>query len=182
MIRVFEHDKRPGRPRRRGLAAEEGLTLIEAVFALSILAIGLLSLFALHQAAITASQLSFRISEATFLAQDMIEQLSNTQYTRGFTNPELDDAAMDQTDYNNPLIDLEHNFDGATDAKVNCLGGSDAGGGIPIYERTYDIETIADDAYGRFIVRARVTFAMGETAGNLHGVTLIQTRSFDRYE
>ncbi len=165
-----------------GLKGERGVTLIEAVFALVILTVGLLSLYALHHAAITATQLSFRMSEATFLAQDMMDQLNAAEYTR--ENPhtasgETFEGTTHPTDPDDPLADYEHYFDG-DGVKVGCLGAVGSGGGAAIYTRTYDIEHIADDDYGRMIIRARASFQMGET-GKKHGVTLISTRSYDRY-
>ncbi len=166
----------------RGVAGERGMTLIEAMFALVILTVGLLSLYALHHAAITATQLSFRTSEATFLAQDMMDQLMAAEYTR--ENPhngsgETFEATVHPSDPSDPLADFGHWFDGEN-VTVGCLGAVGAGGGQAIYSRTYDVEHIADDDYGRMIVRARTTFQMGETTKK-HGVTLISTRSYDRY-
>jgi len=170
-----------------GARGQQGLTLIEAMFALSILAIGLLSLFALHQAAITAGQLSYRTSQATILAQDMMEQLVHTPYNRAASPPtNLEDNQLDQTDADNPLIDLEHFFDGGTPGnciKVDALASTGGGGGKPMFCRTYDITVLdADPAgSGRLMIKTRVTFQMKET-GKHHGVTLIETRSFDRYQ
>ncbi len=169
---------------RRAARGEAGVTLVEAVFAIAILTIGLLSLFALHQAAITTTQLSFRISEATFLAQDVIEQLNNEQFNRGLVNMNLNDASPDPTSAAQPLAELEHNFDGAAGTEVGGLGSGSGGGGLPIYTRSYDIEDLNADLYGntdRILIRSRVTFEMGETT-KTHGVTLIQTRSRDRYQ
>lgn len=166
----------------RGARDDRGLTLIEAMFALMILTVGLLSLYALHHAAITATQLSFRTSEATFLAQDMMDQLMAAEYTR--ENPhdgsgDTFEATVHPSDPSDPLADYGHWFDGEN-VTVGCLGAVGAGGGAAIYTRTYDIEHITDDVYGRMIIRARATFQMGETSKK-HGVTLISTRSYDRY-
>ncbi len=166
----------------RGVRNDRGMTLIEAIFALVILTVGLLSLYALHHAAITATQLSFRISEATFLAQDMMDQLMASEYTR--TNPHVGsgdtfEATVHPSDPDDPLSDYGHPFDGLG-VTVGCLGAVGSGGGAAIYTRTYDVEHITDDDYGRMILRARTTFEMGET-NKKHGVTLISTRSYDRY-
>ncbi len=168
---------------RRGLADEEGLTLIEAMIALTILSVGLLSLFALHQAALTASQLSFRISEATFLAQDMIDQLAAAEYTRDDANDgagEAFESSTDATTANDPFVEHEHWFDG-TNVAVGGLGRIGSDGGRAMYTRTYDIEPVTGSTTGRVIIRARVSFRMKET-GKDHGVNLITTRSYDRYE
>ncbi len=161
--------------------AEEGVTLVEAVLALTILSVGLLSLFALHHAAITASQLSFRTSEATYLAQDMVDELMAKEYTREANHESGDyfEGTTDPTDADNPYIDYEHDFNAAP---VGCLGTVSGGDGAPMYTRTYDIQHLesGDDDFGRMILRTRVTFSMHET-GKVHGVTLITSRSWDRY-
>lgn len=169
-------------PFTQGVRGEEGLTLIEAIFALVILTIGLLALFALHQAALSAAQLSFRMSESTILAQDMMDQLNAAEYTRNGTNTALNHNDTDSTDADNPLIDLANNFTGTGGGKVNCLAQSGGGGGMAIYTPTYSVEPIAGDTYGRTLIKARVTFQMSEAGVNLHGVTLAQTRSYDRYQ
>jgi type IV pilus modification protein PilV len=177
VARMGAHGGRPG------LGGEEGMTLIEAMIALTILSVGLLSLFALHQAAMTASQLSFRISEATFLAQDMIDQLNSAEYTREDDNAgagEAFETSTDNTVPNDPFAEHEHWFDGANTA-VGGLGAVGADGGNRMYTRTYDIEPLSGSTTGRVIVRARVSFRMKET-GKDHGVNLITSRSYDRYE
>jgi type II secretory pathway pseudopilin PulG len=167
------------------------LTLIEAMFALSILAIGLLSLFALHQAAITASQLSYRTSQATILAQDQLDQLGNMKYRRGDVDPWLVGAGADPTSAADPLADLEYCFDIAGGnptappcPKVDALGSTGGAGGKPAFTRTYDVTLLDTDptgnGSGRLMIKSRVTFQMSET-GKHHGVTLIETRSFDQY-
>lgn len=164
-----------------GVHAEDGVTLVEAMLALTILSVGLLSLFALHHAAITATQLSFRTSEATYLAQDMMDELLAKEYTR--SNPNNGggayfQASTDDTDSDNPFADYDHAFNGSP---VGCLGTVGGGDGEPMYTRTYDVEHLTGDQFGRMILRTRVSFSMKET-GKEHGVTLISTRSWDRYE
>ncbi len=169
-------------PFTQGVRGEEGLTLIEAIFALVILTVGLLALFALHQAALSAAQLSFRMSEATILAQDMMDQLNASEYIRGGTNTALAHDDPDPTDSDNPLIDLPNNFTGTVGGQVNCLGQTGGGGGASIYTPTYNVELFGGDTYGRAVIKTRVTFLMSEAGVNLHGVTLAQTRSYDRYQ
>ena len=161
--------------------AEDGVTLIEAMLAMTILTVGLLSLFSLHHAAFTATQLSFRTSEATYLAQDMMDELMAWEYTR--TNPHnvgngVFAGTTDGTDADNPFMEYEHAFNASP---VGCLGTDGGGDGLPMYTRTYDVQHITGDQYGRMVLRARVSFRMQET-GKRHGVTLISTRSWDRYE
>lgn len=158
------------------------MTLVEAVLALSILSVGLLSIFALHHAAITASQLSFRTSEATYLAQDMMDELLAKEYTRDNRHDAggYFEGTTDLTDSDNPFIDYDHDFNAAP---VGCLGSVGGDDGLPMYTRTYDVQHLSagDDDYGRMVLRTRVSFRMKET-GKAHGVTLISTRSWDRYE
>lgn len=174
----------------RGARARSGLTLIEAMFAMAILAIGLLSLFALHQASITASQLSYRTSQATILAEDMMQQLIHRQYNRGNTPGPWAGHPADPTTGTDPLADLQLHF--PSDADGNCqdpaqlvdaLAGGGGAGGAPMFCRTYHITELdsTTDGSGRIMITARVTFQMSET-GKKHGVTLIETRSFDQYD
>jgi hypothetical protein len=183
------NDPRITRTRPHGAAAElpldihaeDGVTLVEAVLALTILSVGLLSLFALHHAAITASQLSFRTSEATYLAQDMMDELLAKEYTRDQTHESgYFQGTTDLTDSDNPFMEYDHAFNAAP---VGCLGSVGGGDGLPMYTRTYDVQHLSagTDDYGRMILRTRVSFRMKET-GKQHGVTLISTRSWDRYE
>lgn len=157
------------------------MTLVEAILALTILSVGLLSLFALHHAAITASQLSFRTSEATYLAQDMMDELLAKEYTRDAPHEGggYFEGTTDLTDSDNPFMEYEHAFNAEP---VGCLGTVGGGDGEPMYTRTYDVQHLSggDDDYGRMILRTRVSFRMKET-GKQHGVTLISTRSWDRY-
>lgn len=188
--RQRDHQQRPWRSAfPHGFRGRGGLTLIEAMFALSILAIGLLSLFALHQASITASQLSYRTSQATILCQDLMEQLIAAQYNRSLSPPAMFvDGAIDPTTGNDPLADLEYYWDGGGPGaclKVDALASTSGGGGKPTFCRTYDVTTLDSnpvftDGSGRIMIKARVTFQMVET-GKYHGVTLIETRSFDQY-
>ncbi|OGL42261.1 MAG: hypothetical protein A3C43_07200 [Candidatus Schekmanbacteria bacterium RIFCSPHIGHO2_02_FULL_38_11] len=57
-----------------------GFTLIEVMVAMIVLAIGLLSFFALNVAIIKSNVFSKAITYATNLAQEKIEQLKNTDY------------------------------------------------------------------------------------------------------
>jgi len=175
-------DTSPGAPRLPIRAeAEEGLTIIESMIALSILSIGLLSLFALHQSAITATQLSFRTSEATYLAQDVMDNLMAQTYTRTTTQAGgVFATTADNTNATNPYADYGHWFWSDSDSQVNCLGPVGEDGGELMFTRTYSVEPLGGDG-GRMLLKARVSFRMKET-GKQHGVTLISSRSYDRYE
>ena len=59
---------------------KEGFTLVEIMVAIIVLAIGLLSFFALNMAIIKSNVFSKAITYATNLAQEKIEQLKNTPY------------------------------------------------------------------------------------------------------
>ena len=163
--------------------AEEGLTIIESMIALSILSIGLLSLFALHQSAITATQLSFRTSEATYLAQDVMDNLFAETYTRQThqTGPlgRFESTGLDPTTTDDPFAEFGHAYWSDSGA-VNCLGPVGEGGGATMFTRTYAVEPTGEDS-GRMVLKARVSFRMKET-GKQHGVTLIASRSYDNYE
>jgi len=178
----MNRDAIPSRPRRLPIrpGAEEGLTIIESMIALSILSIGLLSLFALHQSAITATQLSFRTSEATYLAQDVMDNLMAETFTRDNTQASGKFAqTSDNTNSTDPYAEFGHGYWSDSGA-VNCLGPVGAGGGETMFTRTYSVEPTGDTT-GRMVLKARVSFQMKET-GKKHGVTLISSRSYDMYD
>ena len=63
----------------------EGFTLVEILIALVVVAVGLLSLAYMHCTAVKGNTLSEKYTQATFLAQGMLEQIKNGQLVNGDT-------------------------------------------------------------------------------------------------
>lgn len=70
--------------------SEKGFTLLEVIFAISLLSIGLLAVASMQVAAITGNAYANRITEATAHAQDKLEELMSSAYT---------DAALSDGDH-----------------------------------------------------------------------------------
>jgi len=68
---------------------EKGFTLIEVIIAIAILSVGLLALASMQVAAIKGNAHANRLTEATTLAQDKVEELISLQYTVSSTDTRL---------------------------------------------------------------------------------------------
>ena len=80
----------------RGLArhiskptGQEGLTLVEVIIAISILTIGLLAVASMQIMAINSNSFANRVTVATNLAQEKLEDLMALPYTTAFLDPAL---------------------------------------------------------------------------------------------
>lgn len=139
------------RPRPR---AEAGITLIEALVALLVLAIGMLGLAGLQVRGLSYNHDAFVRSQATILAYDMMElmRLRKVQSNSGaaalaaltaYTNPPADDAECD------PLLATEANevacWYGAVFA--NLPGATEQPPAI-VQTQGGGTVTVADDLYG----------------------------------
>lgn len=71
------------------LRKEKGFTLIEVLFAIAVLAFGLLAVASMQSGAMRGSYSASRVTEAVTLAQDRLEALLGLRYTTKFTDPDL---------------------------------------------------------------------------------------------
>jgi type IV pilus assembly protein PilV len=95
------------RHRERRHARQRGITLVEVMVALVVLAVGLLGAFSLQGAAKRASLEAVQRSTATALAQDIVERMrANAGELATYTN-----------------FGLGRSLDGATLANVDCAAG-----------------------------------------------------------
>lgn len=75
-----EHIKDMNNKRVRGLKKEKGFTLLEVLFAVAILAYGLLAVASMQTTAIRGNYTASRLTEASTWAQDKLEKLMPLPY------------------------------------------------------------------------------------------------------
>jgi type IV pilus assembly protein PilV len=80
--------------RNAGTKNETGFTLLEVIIAISLLAVGMLAVASMQVSAITGNAHANRITEATTLAQDKLEELMALPYT----DADLSQGQHDDTD------------------------------------------------------------------------------------
>lgn len=127
----------------------KGFTLIEVLFGLIILAVGLLALAALQITSTRGSSFSNNVMQATYLAQDSLESLKNLQCNSQGTDPKLNAGT-----YN----------DGAITVAVSGSYSSVA------FNRSYQI---VDNVAGYKEIRCSVTWNDGVN----HSITFSTIRS-----
>ncbi len=117
---------------------EDGLTLIEVLIALTILAVGLLGVALMQVTSISGGMFSREMTTATELGQDLVERLKTLQYTSIATdNALIAGSHPDSTDVTNGLAV------GAGSANITDERGQTAG--PRLYTRTW---TVGDNAAG----------------------------------
>jgi type IV pilus assembly protein PilV len=74
---------------------QEGFTLLEVIIAISILTAGLLAVGTMQVSAIYGNSKANRVTEATSIAEDKLEQLLTLQYTLNSTSAHLSAGSHD---------------------------------------------------------------------------------------
>jgi len=103
-----------------------GFSLLEVMVAIMLLSVGLMALVKMQTTAVASNAFGNRLTQATFLAQDKVEelQLLNECYLEVLAKPEASWTAEDQNlvnNYNSQLSDsqdnwiIDENSDGAND-------------------------------------------------------------------
>ncbi len=69
-----------------------GFTLLEVIMAISILTVGLLAVGAMQVSAIYGNSLAGRMTEATSMAEEKLEELLSLEYTLTSTNADLEEG------------------------------------------------------------------------------------------
>lgn len=102
------------------VATEKGFTLIEVLVATVILSLGLLGLARVHIATIQVNTIASRLTQATTLAQDRVEQLLALPYN----DPALVDATAPQTftNYTDPNPPQGYTISWAVDTDAPSTG------------------------------------------------------------
>ena len=95
--------------------SQQGFTLVEVLVAILLLTVGLLALARMQTGAVAGNAFGNQVTEATFLAQDKLEELRllNEYYLGVIARPQINWTADDQaivTNYNNQLSDVEDNW------------------------------------------------------------------------
>jgi type IV pilus modification protein PilV len=91
---------------------QHGFTMVEVLVAILLLSIGILALAKMQTQAVASNSFGNRLTEATFLAQDKVEELRllNECYLEVIAKPEISWTADDQaivTNYNSQLSDSD---------------------------------------------------------------------------
>jgi type IV pilus assembly protein PilV len=80
----------------------EGFTLLEVIVAISILTVGLLAVGTMQVSAIYGNSIANKVTKATSIAEDKLEQLLTLQYSLTATHPDLSEGnhgPIDQPGY-----------------------------------------------------------------------------------
>ena len=99
----------------RGKHSQTGFSMVEVMVAILLLTVGLLALAKMQTQAVASNSYGNKLTEATFLAQDKMEELRllNECYLEVIAKPELSWTAEDQNvvnNYNNQLGDSVVNW------------------------------------------------------------------------
>ena len=99
-----------------GKHRQSGFSMVEVLVAILLLTVGLLALAKMQTQAVASNNFGNQLTEATFLAQDKLEELRllNECYLAVIAKPELSWTAEDQiviNNYNSQLSDVVDNWD-----------------------------------------------------------------------
>lgn len=169
----------PSRPSRR--AGRHGYTLIEVMFSVAILGVGLLGLYALHTTGINAGRRSAKLTVCRALADQEMEYLMGLPWTATSGIPtDLSITSTDPTSTSNPYAFFAHptGTAGTKPAALTALGTTSTADGVRSYYRTWDVSyPFAGDTT---VVQIKVRVIYFDVANNQpHGVTISSFRYQD---
>lgn len=108
-----ENENHRAQPQAEG--SQQGFTLVELLVAILLLTVGLLALAQMQTRAVASNAFGNQLTEATFLAQDKLEELRllNESYLEVSSKPQISWTTADQNvvdNYNNQLSDGVDNW------------------------------------------------------------------------
>src|SRR3990172_4146391 len=147
----------------RGLRSQRGTTLVEAMFALFVIFIGAFGLISAHKQGLRFSADARRISRASAIAQDLVEQIALWPYTDprfttnhyGPGNLNIGDPGQSFESSTSPMGDgiADHSDAELTPANYQgiptaALFADGAAGGTRLVERYWNVACVDDDDNG----------------------------------
>jgi len=146
---------------------QKGLTLIEVLVAVTLLAIGLLGVAMMQVTSISSNAFSREMSVATELGQDLIEKLKSSTYTAATEDPTL---IATVTHTNAELFDA---FGHAQPNPIDGRGMATDAAGASVPLRLYTrIWTVTDNTPAANMKSIEVRVEWNDNTGTLHAVTL----------
>jgi prepilin-type N-terminal cleavage/methylation domain-containing protein len=139
----------------RGNASHRGFTLIEVMAAMGVMLIGAVGLVGLHKVGVTINGDARRMTRATAIAQDLLNQIELWPYT----DARLTARTGTSTDIGDTTFAFEKASPPADFAEANLAAGGAVWNGIPAagvagYERYWNVVE-ADDTNGNGLMDAK---------------------------
>lgn len=121
---------------------QQGVTLIEVLISVLILAVGLLGAAAIQLNALKYTDSSLRSSQASFIAYDMMDRIRANP--DAVANYALGNLAAAPTTADGSDVRVQDLFDFA--ANIRAFGGASAGGSIVVVNRAVTVAVTWDDS------------------------------------
>ena len=115
MWRLHRSENENHRAQSREKGSQQGFSLVEVMVAILILTVGLLALAKMQTQAVASNAFGYKLTQATFLAQDKLEELRllNECYLEVSAKPQISWTTADQDvvdNYNSQLSDVVDNW------------------------------------------------------------------------